>query len=1222
MNTRIRRALFITLILALASLSLFATDMQLSAIDLSKVSIYDQEGKKIDPKANSITSILDGFSFQTNESDLTIYSPSASFELMNNTIVKVIRTDYNNPEVLLLKGALTVTTTNCQSPIMINTPTSMSMILSNCVAQFISTEEEEIAFANQGSFICFNKVNYKRTQVSEGNTLDLTTLDAIVVPSTVESFRELSIDQTAKYVLDLYSIPVQIVSYNGNASISYPSAVTGAEVDAFLLYCSNENLLTQYGITISGIEEGKVLLTHPINMTYTDLSRAIVDAFGDYYQQILSTNSNFSSFIYGSPISGVLQTGKAELKVETPYLENALEDFVDFVSTKTSLYSFEIVDDKLIVTYDPLTKLSQVESFLIDTLAVFNSSDVNQKMANASQISTKLSAPLYVEGSNYLLSMFNGKGLVIFPISTADSVIQTAIKDTFASDVSTLVLSQGKVVFNYENTEDEASILEALAKTLDAVVVPTNKAMMKHEQEVLSLASENFIHALKESYQKNIDEEKSMLVLWDISDESLESLSKAFTDYKNGQISKAAVKTLIASESVLGIQENFVRLQAVYGENSFTLNFKTEEEDNVYQFSLQGTPIEVNILENAISFDVKTLLDVDIIKHAIELLNSKSMGTFTARMEGSTVTIDYIPQAFEGVNQVIAAIQKGFEYYLNASFIIGAANLKVVGFVTSNQIIISYPSNVDKATLSRIASNISKDTTIFASEGYTTLNDMFIFDAVANLPVQKTAQKLQTLLAAETIKFNPPAPAIIVEEIAEPEISPEVEEIVVELEAPEPSEKVTEEVALVSKPEVEEDKFGVKAILGVEPSYSDSYKDLKIRAFAGLYLGKKNVGVTLSLFDNVVFPFNTQAIIDYYKPTKGMRNLALYADKFVLDAKYKSPKVTLYYGAGEEYKVGDTSYDLSLKGFGMSSKNLYMGYVSNYFDFQMRVESLRDFVVSDTDANFALTIRPFKKNQFKFIVGAYSNLDSINKSVELYPYASLNIPLTRKGVNLDLVTTAMLDNLLKLNASTILKSYMAEAKVAFSTANQVFGMELGAAYNKGRKFTGSINDTQIRDLGWPVEDRGGDLDGDARILSDSLDIFGKVNLSVAKVLKFELLYDRPLNPKTGKNIDRNNSTANADVLTSSFALQLKNFELKLEYSALSVSSYILQIFNKSVSIKQGILNLIYPDHAYLNLGVSANIIDTFKLTANLYLDMTSAYSSVRPAGKIAFSVSL
>jgi hypothetical protein len=1223
MNKLVRTALLSAIIAAMAAFSAFSAPLSVSARELDRVTIYDQSGQALESSANSITEIQDGFSFQTGETELQIETESASILLRSNSLLLILSSSSDNPQFLLLEGAAEFKSHDVSSPVLASTPAVSVSFFSNGLVSLVSTSDTELVFADGTSAVIYSKVSGKRSALADGMYKNLGKQSSKAEAISLDEFRLLEIKAVCSYKFDFGTGEATAVMHDGSITVFYPQKMNSDSVSRFAAYSPSASYLSDMGISIVSINKSSIDLSCPSGMTSAAFSDALKKSYSLYSSEMLSDKTNFNGFLMGSRITGVIGQGSAVLSGPSSIPSEVLSLFAEYAQSKAVSKTYTVSFDGANVTvkYADSVSFSQVSGFLSDTLSAFSQARSSKLVQGASQASIAMSAPAFSSGEystyKYTVSASDGKAVVTFPEAVSIDVIKTAASSVFAgARVSSTGAGKASVTYQALISDKDASsqlctaIGNAIKTAISKIDAASAKAQLSAaDAQAISAAQSDSAKAQNIAYQKQLAGEKSTVVAWKPSSDSISVLANAFSLYKDSKISEDALKAMITGKSAVEMTENSAKFKLLSASGTSSLlipDYETSTETSfvsdgvsVHQISSLSETDEIAITllgeqyaalftDGVASFSYPPSATSDQISEAIALMGTATGTSLAVTFPSEGVAAVAFDSAQYTEQSLASQIEQSLNDFLSSSFEVSVLGQKVTVIATDGMLIVPYRNlPADQGTVAKLATAVSKHSELFLETGYMAVSDMIIFKTRTDIASDQITSLFTSALEEEYTKMFPaqeaaPAPALS----AEPAPAPVLE---AEPAAAAAAAAAETEIKPVQGKKASSFDFGVKTDLALDYNFG-----LKVSAKAVAFLRWNSLYIGINAFDSVLYPFSAADIAARYKPT-GTTPIAIgrYVLQYIDEFKFGTTDSTfhLYLGSNESLKFGNTSFISTLDhGFDLfldsDRVSFYSSLNSDVFDYTLFIDDVSALARDSVWGGLRLSVSPFAGYPLEISAGAFARAGSLSlSSVSLYPMIDIGIPVVRSSsFSMTLYASMVHDSILPFSSADFLGNFLAEARVGMKAGKGSFDLEIGAAYNKGKRFSSMINDTQARSV-------GGYFDGANSLNGTSLDLIVKGSAKLWNRLSVFGYVDIPFDTESWSISDSNIASLNSDVAMLNLDLDFDKWGLSLDYSHMGMTtrvSNLIKGFKREYSIKTALKDFVDSRYSILTFGAYAN----------------------------------
>ncbi len=1271
MRSLFKSAIFL-MIAIMAVLPAFTAPVTLDALDLSQVTICDENGNAIDASANAITEIQDGYSFRVGEVDLRITTENARISLMPGSMLLAISVNEDNPSFMLISGAAEVQAGLLSSPLFVSTPTMAYAVFSESLLGVISTDSEEKAFASGASAMAYSKVSKQRFALKPGFIRDFGSRQASETLTTIEEFRENALMDTCAHIIDFGKLSVQSILHEGKGTLIFPDSMADSAFARFAESSFSE--LSQYGISLVSIERDRAGFIYPYGMPSEHLAALLSGAYGRYQDSLLSNKVNFSAFLLGTQITGTIAQSKAVIS-GPPYLPmDSLSDFAAFAAGKAAIgtYVVKFNDPNIEISYASNVPASQVSSFLTDMAEAFNKSRFEALKGKASvSVSVKADVPLrakgQVEGYDYSLAIASGKALIEFPESFGFEVIRKAAVAALAGASAASIDAEKAIVtypagFSNEAARDAlVSCINSAASASLAEIKARNLAIeaAKADAEAFEKALSDQHEAQLLSYRRQIAGELSTMSAWQPSSESLKELSAAFSLYGEGMISESTLKAIITGKSALEMTENGAKLKALSQGSGqiilvpdFTRQDVTLSSPAAMRITITGEAHEATVSNEYVTFTYPSSIGENQMRAGLAFAG-KAMGTGLIASFPSEGVVSVssgsagLQKLYASDSELVTRLENALNSYLGAAF---TAYDGINAMVGSGYAVVQFAeSKITDSQRQALSEALTRHSELFAGESFDSISSLTAFRLANGVSNEMAASLLKAAIEAEMTVIMPqeareaasqaaaPAPALDVQAIRSGEVSDPADNMQntaetlqpagTEPQAPEQqaSEAQTEAAsaqkqttATASKPRMLDMGVDITAYGG----YSFGFQaGISVKPFI-----RYNIfSLRLSLFDNLLYPFDAQGIKDSYVP-QGSSPLQItrYAMGYIDEVKLgtQDSVLHLYLGTDETFRFAPDSFIATLDhAFDGLYDHRRMSFLASLntdaIDLTLFADDLGKYRGDSIWSGFRAAYLPFSGYGFSMAGGAYMRIAELSPfTFDLYPLIDFGFPIVNSNTfKMAFHVTALNGSIVPLKIDQLISKYMLEGRLSMENSTGSFKLDLGGAYNHGKRFSSMINDTKAQSL-------GGYFDEAVMPDATTLDIIAKAELRLFRHLSITGYLDLPLETSGWRIADSSYAGVNSDVAMLKIDIDYEKWGAGINYSQLGFSTRMMDLYHGlkgTFSLRTALLNLVDSNLSNVSLNAYVNL-----RPAKVWLELGARRKdgNLLPAGAIGVTLKL
>lgn len=1228
MNRIFKNALLIALIGIFFAVPLYSIPIAIESSSLDQVTIYDENGQALDTHANAITEIKNGYTLRTKETNLKISTESISALLHSNSILLIISADSRNTELLLVEGAAEISVTSGESPVLIATPSNSFSFFPGGTLALISTSAYEKAYVEGSYAIAYSKITGKRSMIANGYSIDLSTSQQSVAQTTLALFGQEEIKAVNSYTLDFGIGKMNFIINNGEVTAFYPKGYDSSFFSSMMQYAATHSDMNEMGITASWIGKYSMSLSCPYGMTSQVLQAELRRIYTDYSTNVIASRKSSVGFLLGSEIQAEFSQGKAVLHAPSTISSKSLAGFSSFAASKGGkTYHTSFADGTVTVSYAASIPFTQASGFISDTIKAYNQAEFSKSTQNSNQnLKIQMAVPAYKtgksEGYSYSVSVSNGKALVSFPGSISIDIIREAAGKVFASPRVSSV-GQGKAVITFQSLiPDEStcqSITDAIAKAVTNHKNQADKTALEQEKanaeaKLLAQKEEDTRQAWKNTYSKQLQDERASFVAWIPSLQAIDAISNAIGLYSKDQISSSTLQALIEGLSAVEMSENTAKFKLLRDSSILIPDFSPKKLNPVAVDSNEGTvqsadritissqQFDVLSADGMLTFGYPLGVSNDTISYALALVGQASGTVLTAVFPESNMVAVSFDKTQYSKDAILSMLEQSLDKVIAATHSINILGQSIPVIIDSGMLIVPYGNlNLSKGNIAQIANALSAHSKLFAVNDYMALDSMIVFSTISGLDPSEIASQFESILKAEYQKMFPQAPALSISKQASSAQAPKLS-----ISLPAEAETESNADTAVSTPESAEEAN--PATSSTSPSASSvatsksssfdfgilidgsaSYKNgFSAAASAMPFIRYNTFSLRLKAFENTLFPFDKDSIRNWYVPSgTDIVTIARYILHFVDEFKIGTPLSTfhLYLGGYEQFNFAPNSFIATMdhdfdRCYADSSPRqaLYSSLNTDVFDYTLFVDDVKKTSRPSLWGGLRLAVSPFKSYDFQLGMGTYGSLSNMSLSgLSLYPMLDMGFPIVDKSTfKLNLHATLIHDNVINAPVTSLFKKYMVEGRFSMNIPKASMNLDIAAAYNSQKRFSGMINDTT-------AVLTGGYFDGANQLDLSSLDIIVKGDVTVAGYLKIFGYLDIPLDPQTWNISQSNVAGLNSDIAMFKLAWDSPSWGISFGYSQMGMTSRLLNLFGTG-SKKDAILAFFDRNYTVTTLG--------------------------------------
>ncbi len=1263
MRSLFKSAIFL-MIAIMAVLPAFTAPVTLDALDLSQVMICDENGKAIDASANAITEIQDGYSFRAGEVDLRITTENARISLMPGSMLLAISVNENNPSFMLISGAAEVQAGLLSSPLFVSTPTMTYAAFSEGLLGVISTESEEKAFASGASAMAYSKVSRQRFALKPGFVRDFGSQQASETLATIEEFRENAMTATCSYVMDFGKLSVQSILHEGKGTLIFPESMADSAFARFAESSFSE--LSQYGISLVSIDKDRAGFIYPYGMPSEHLAALLSNAYGRYQDSMLSNKVNFSAFLLGTQITGTIAQSKAVISGPSYLPENSLSDFAAFAASKTAIgtYVVRFNDPNIEISYASNVPASQVSSFLTDMAEAFSKSRFEALKGKASaSVSVKADVPLrtkgQVEGYDYSLAIASGRALIEFPESFGFEVIRKAAVTALAG-ASAASIDAGRAIVTYPAGFSNEAARDALISCINSAA-SASLAEIKARSLALEAAkadAEAFEKALSDqreaqmlSYRRQIAGELSTMTAWQPSSESLKELSTAFSLYGEGMISESTLKAIITGKSALEMTENGAKLKALSQGSGqiilvpdFTRQDVTLSSPAALRITITGEAHDATVSNEAVTFTYPSSIDENQMRAGLAFAG-KAMGADLIASFPSEGVVSVssgsagLQELYENDSDLVARLENALNSYLGAAFTVHDGLNAMVG---SGYAVVQFAeSKITDLQRQALSEALAKHSELFADESFDSISSLTAFRLADGISNEMAASLLKAAIEAEMAVIMPeeasyqaaaPAPELDVQAIRSSEASEAADDMQDAAETLQPAgSEQQESEAQAEAPSVQKQTTATAS----KPRMLDMGVD--ITAYGGYSFGlqagisvkpfiRYNIfSLRLNLFDNLLYPFDGQSIKNAYVPQgSSTLDITRYALGYIDEVKVGTQDSVfhLYLGTDETFRFAPDSFiatmDHAFDGLYDHRRMSFLASLNtDAIDLTLFADDLGKYRGDSIWSGFRAAYLPFSGYGFSMAGGAYMRITDLNPfTLDLYPLIDFGFPIVNSNAfKMTFHATALNGSIVPLKIDQLIGKYMLEGRLSMESASGSFKLDIGGAYNHGKRFSSMINDTKAQSL-------GGYFDEAVMPDATTLDMIANLELRLFRHLFIAGYLDLPLEIGSWRIADSSYAGINSDVAMLKIGIEYEKWGAGINYSQLGFSTRMMDLYHGlkgTFSLRTALLNFVDSSLSNVSLNAYVNL-----SSAKVWLELGARRKdgNLLPAGAIGVTLKL